>query len=231
MSMEKTDFTDKQQIRKQLRKNIRIYNRKKGNLQSRLEKEFLDHGIATIPCRVDGIGDLLSPYSVKGYESLNESFVSYLNSIADLIPEPYPIVLSVVGCQFTEEEQQIVRSTVEDDFAYALGAVEKENRRQTIRFVCMTGGLILTSLLISLFDWWGTLALEFLFVFFWFFADVFVDYLLLEGKQLRKQRLKAARMACISVEFSDEYDERDYSEDETKAFFEGMGCPLKRTQD
>lgn len=208
--------------RKQIRKNLHVYSRKRSDLNRRLEKEFLDHGIATVPCRVGGIGDIISPYSVPGYESLNGDFVEYVNGIVDLVPEEYPIVLSVTGCAFTREEQETVRSTVEDDFAYALGAVEQENRRHRRIFLGMTAGLLLTSILIIVFTGWPTLPTEFLFVFFWFFAGTFVEYLLLDGRELRTRRIKAGRLACLRVVFSEEYDEREYSDDEAREIFDGL---------
>lgn len=200
--------------RKQIRKLLHTYNRKTSNLEKRLEDEFLDHGIATIPCKVSGIEDIISPYSVKGYESLNSDFVEYIEGIVEYVPEEYPVVLSIVGHIFTEEEQETIRTTIEDDFAYNLGSIEEENKHHFRVFVGMVLGLILTGILLNIFERWETMPKELLFVFFWFFADTFVDYLLLGGRELRKQRIKAARLACIRVEFSEEYDDQDYSEEE-----------------
>lgn len=208
--------------RRQLWKNIQAYNHKKSNIERRLEKEFLDHGIATIPCKVNGIGDILSSYSVAGYESLDSGFVEYINSIEELVPEKYPLVLSIVGHKFTPQEQETIRSTIEYDFAYNLGFVEEENKHHIRVFIGMTAGLVVTSIMLTIFNWWGMIPKELLFVFFWFFADVFVDYLLLEGWRLKKQRIKAARLACIKTVFSEEYDERDYSEEEAEKVFNDL---------
>ena len=197
-------------------RNLQAYDRKSGNLEKRLEKDYIDHGIATIPCKISGFDDVISPYSVKGYESLNSEFVEYVNDIADLVPEEYPIVLSIVGQEFTGEEQETIKSTIEDDFAYDLGSVEEENKYHRKVFWGMVAGILLSGIMLTVFTWWDTVPLELLFVFFWFFADTFFDYLLLEGRQLRKQQLKAARLACLKVEFSAEYDEEDYSEEEAE---------------
>ena len=208
--------------RKVLRKNLQAYDRKRGNMKRRLEKEFIDHGIATIPCKVNGIDDIISPYSVAGYESLNSEFVEYVNDIADLIPKEYPIVLSIVGHKFTKAEQETIVRTVEDDFAYDLGTVEEENKYHLRVFLWMVAGILLSGVMLTVFEWWATAPLELLFVFFWFFADTFVDYLFIEGRQHRKQRLNAAQLACMKVEFSEEYDELDYSEEEAEKIFDEM---------
>lgn len=131
-------------------------------------------------------------------------------------------MLSIVGHKFTPQEQETIRSTIEYDFAYNLGYVEEENKHHFRIFIGMTAGLVLTSIMLTVFNWWGTIPKELLFVFFWFFADMFVNYLLLEGRHLRMQRIKAARLACIKTVFSEEYDERDYSEEEAEKVFNDL---------
>ncbi len=214
---------------KQFRKNIRAYNRKKSGLERRLEKEFLDHGIATIPCKVSGVDDVISTYSVVAYESLSSDFVEYVNDIVDSVPEEYPIVLSIVGHKFTKEEQTTIRTTIEDDFAYDLGAVEKENKKHLKIFLGMLAGLVVSSVMLTVFNWWSEIPTELLFVFFWFFAETLADYLFLGGRQLRKERLKAARLACLRVEFSEEYDESDYSEEEAEQIFDELYSDAKQS--
>lgn len=208
--------------RKTKDRNIETYNRKRGNLEKRLKKEFIDHGIATIPCKVSGIDDIISSYSVKGYESLNSEFVEYVNNIADLVPEEYPIVLAIVGHKFTEEEQAIIKTTIEDDYAYDLGSIEEENKYHQKVFWGMVAGILLSGTMLTIFDWWETAPLELLFVLFWFFADTFFDYLFLEGRVLRKQQLKAARLACVLVGFAEEYNGEDYDEMEAKEVFDAL---------
>lgn len=89
-----SDYLKRQRLN---RENILAYKRKRSDVEKRLRKEFIDHGIATIPCKVSGMDDILSSYSVPGYESLNSEFVDYLINITELIPEEYPIVLNIVG--------------------------------------------------------------------------------------------------------------------------------------
>lgn len=201
---------------KQIRKNYKAYSRKKSHIEARLNEEFIDHGIATIPCKVNGMDDIISSYSVPGYECLDPGFVEYISSTVDCVPDYYPVVLNIVGHKFTDKEQEIIKSTIEDDLAYNLGSVEKENKGHKILFICMAIGLILTSIMISIFKWWSEIPIEMLFVFFWFFGDTVVSYLLIEGWQFRRHRLRAARLACMQVIFSEEYDESDYSDTEAK---------------
>ena len=59
-------------------------------------------GIAYIPCRIDGLSDIISKFSIKGCESLDGEFVDYLLSFVDYIPAEYPVVLEIHGPKFSE---------------------------------------------------------------------------------------------------------------------------------
>ena len=213
------DYIKRQRINKA---NILAYKRKRSDAQKRLEKEFIDHGIATIPCKVSGIEDIISSYSVPGYESLDSGFVEYLNSIIELIPEEYPIVLNIVGNKFTEKEQEIIRGTIEYDVAYDLGEAEKESMNLLKMKVIMVVGTIITGIIIAIFDRWDDISTEIQYIFFWFFAYTLIEYIFLDGKDLKKQRIRAARRACISVVFSEEYDDEDYSDKEAREFIDDL---------
>ena len=213
------DYIKRQRINKA---NILAYKRKRSDAEKRLEKEFIDHGIATIPCKVSGIEDIISSYSVPGYESLDSGFVEYLNSIIELIPEEYPIVLNIVGNKFTEKEQEIIRGTIEYDVAYDLGEAEKESMNLLKMKVIMVVGTIITGIIIAIFDRWDDISTEIQYIFFWFFAYTLIEYIFLDGRDLKKQRIKAARRACISVVFSEEYDDEDYSDKEAREFIDDL---------
>lgn len=203
----------------QIRKNLQVFEQKRSDFEQKLETEFIDHGIATIPCNVGGMDDIISSYSVPGYESLNSDFVDYLSGVADLVPEQYPIVLSIVGTKFTEEEQRVIRGTIEYDTSYNLGQAEKESRNLLKMSIIMIAGTVLSGIMISQFDWWPAVPIELLYIFFWFFAYTIVEYIFLDGRDLKKQRIRAARLSCIKVVFSEEYDESDYSEEEAKEIY------------
>lgn len=207
---------------KQIRKNLRLYKSKRSDSAKRAESEFIDHGIATIPCNVSGMDDIISHYSVPGCETLNGEFVDYLKSIVALIPDQYPIVLNFVGKKFTEQEQENIRNTIEYDLAYDLGFAEKESRHTLKMMLFFIVGTVLTCFMIASFDWWPSFSMSLLEIFYWFFAYTFVEYVFIEGRDIRKQRIRSARLACIKVVFSEKYDGRDYSEEEAKKILDGL---------
>lgn len=215
-------FSDFVKTRKQIRENLKAYKRKRSDTKQRLEKEFIDHGIATIPCKVDGIEDIISSYSVEGYESLNPDFVEYIKSNAEIIPEKYPIVISIVGKKFTKKEQEIIESTLEYDAAYELGVAEKDDRHLVKMGIGMLIGMVILGILVVLFDWLPEVPLEFLWIVFWVFAWTLLEYLFIDSVDHRRQRRRAARLACMSVVFSEEYDDSDYSEEEAREIFKEL---------
>ena len=53
---------------------VRLFESRKGHLDYRVKRDYIRNGIATIPCRVTDYSDVISTYSVKGYETLNPEF-------------------------------------------------------------------------------------------------------------------------------------------------------------
>ena len=51
---------------------------KKSYLKNRLQQDVMEDGIAYIPCKVQGINDIISKFSTKGCESLDPEFLYYI---------------------------------------------------------------------------------------------------------------------------------------------------------
>ena len=77
------------------------YYKKKSQLINRLNKDVIRDGTAYLSCKIEGLDDVLSKFSVKGIESLNGEFKDELLSFVDCIPQEYPLVLEIHGPKFT----------------------------------------------------------------------------------------------------------------------------------
>ena len=53
----------------------KVFESRKGHLDYRLNRDYIRNGVATIPCRISDYSDVISTYSVKGYETLNPEFI------------------------------------------------------------------------------------------------------------------------------------------------------------
>ena len=96
-----------------LRNDFRLYFlRKKVDYDKAVKYYFIDKDVAYITCKVSGLDDIISRYSVPGYELLSEDFSNYLERIMIHIPEKYPLVLEITGHQFTKDEQTRIEDAI-----------------------------------------------------------------------------------------------------------------------
>jgi len=179
---------------------------KKSYLDRRLQKDVMEDGIAYVPCRVDGISDIISKFSTKDCESLDGEFVDYLLDFIDCIPEEYPVVLEVHGPKFTDEEKKLITETIESDTDYMLGKTEAENRHHRRVFFWMAVGTIGSGFLLAVIKKFisDEIPIEFFYVLFWLFADEFVRYLFIENSTYKDDKIRAGRIASMKVEFVEE---------------------------
>ena len=208
---------------------IRLFESRRGRLDYRAKRDYVRNGIASIPCRISRFSDVISTYSVRGFETLNPEFVDYVRTTAEVTPQEYPLVLNIIGGGLSEEEKNTIRRITVDDFSYDLGIVEKDEHRHTRTFLLMFLGLILSGLLL-----WMTHALaeeprEVFFILFWFMGDYLCDYIFLTGYEFRRERVLAGRLASIRVEFSETYEDQDYSEKYVETLYSEIEKDVKQT--
>ena len=207
---------------KQKLKNRRLFLKRDAKLAKRLKEDYIDNGIATLPCRVAGRDDMISHFSVPGYETLSPEFSDFIEASAEFIPPEYPIVLEISGCRFSEEDQAIIRRTIQEDFAYELGAVQRENRKQLIIALLMLAGMLVTGFLAFGAQGITDTAIEIIYIFFWFFADLAACYFCLDGFENRKKRLLAGRLADMTVCFSEKYDDSAVTDEDARSVYEEL---------
>ncbi|MBR5912859.1 MAG: hypothetical protein IK062_02205 [Selenomonadaceae bacterium] len=198
---------------------IRLFEQKKSRIDSRIERDYIENGIATIHCCISNYNDIISTYSAKDQESLNLDFVEYIRDSAEPIPDEYPIVLNIIGDCLTEDEKDIIAENIRDQAMYKLGQVEKEQEREFKFLIFMLVGSISSGLLLWLTDFFEDIPTEIFTVLFWFFADRMFENIFITGHELRKEKRLAGRLASIKVIFSDKYEKIHYTDDEIKKLY------------
>ena len=211
------------------RKFVRLFEERKGHLDHRVKRDYVRNGIATIPCHISSYSDVINPYSVQGWESLNTEFSDYLKSAAEVTPPEIPLVLNIVGDCLSQREKKVIKATILDDLAYDLGMVEKEEQRHIRTFYIMFFGLLISGILL-----WFTKALaeeprELFFILFWFMGDTLCDYIFLTGHDLRQARRLAGRLASIKIYFSDYYAILNYTEDDVDQLYSEIEKDVNET--
>ena len=178
------------------------YYKKKSQLISRLNKDVIRDGTAYLSCKIEGLDDVLSKFSVNGIEALNGEFKDEFLSFVDCIPQEYPLVLEIHGPQFTEEEKKMITEAVNSDADYLLGKTEADNRYHRKVFWWMVAGTVGSGVLLGVFKHFvDDVPLEFFYVLFWLFADALVRYLFIEFRDYKNEKIQAGRIASMKVEF------------------------------
>ncbi len=197
----------------------KIFDSRKSRLDSRIRRDYIENGIATLRCCISNYHDIISTYSAKDQESLNLDFVEYLKDAAGPIPDEYPLVLNIVGNCLTEDEKDTIEEIIRDDFSYRLGIVEKEQDRELKMFLFMLIGSVIAGILLGLTDFLDEVPREIFVVLFWFFGDRMFEGLFITGHELRKERRLAGRLASIKVIFSDTDKKLHFTEDEINKLY------------
>lgn len=198
---------------------IRLFERKKSRIDSRIKRDYIENGIATVHCCISDYNDIINTYSSKDQESLNPDFVDFLQDAAGPIPDECPLVLNVIGDCLSADEKKIIKEIIRDDFSYRLGLVEKEQDHEFKMFIFMLVGLIISGLLLWLTVPLDEVPREIFIVFFWFFGDRMFEYLFITGRELRQEQRLAGRLASIKVIFSDTYKKMHYTEEQISQLY------------
>ncbi len=193
---------------------IRLFDRKKSQIDSRIRRDYIESGIATVNCCISGYHDVISTCSAKDQESLNYDFIDFLESSAEPIPDEYPLVLNIIGNCLSDEEKETIEETIYEVFCYKLGMVEKEQERESKVFIFRIVGSIIAGILLAITAFIEHLPQEIFLVLFWFFGDRMFQSIFVTRRELRKEKRLAGRLASIKVIFSDTCEKRHYTEDE-----------------
>ena len=207
----------------------KLFESRKGQMDERLHRDFINNGIATFPVKISSYDEVVHPNSVRRYETLNPDFADLIELAAGVLPPEYPIVLNIIEDCLTQEERKTIVAVIEEYYAYTLGLVEKDLKRHTKRFVFMTVGLVLSAFLLWLSEGLEEISRELFFVLFWFMGDTLCDYILLTGSDLRRDRRAAGQLASIKVIFSKSFDESDYTKEEVDKLYSDIEKDIKGT--
>ncbi len=182
---------------------------KKTYLARRLQHDVMENGIAYIPCKVRGMEDIISRFSISGVETTDAEFLNYITDYAEFIPPEYPLVLEIYGPAFSEAEKRVITETITSDLDYLLGKYEDLHQYQKRKFLFMMVGTVVSGIVASFCKLWLTdIPLEFFYVIFWLFADSLVRYLFIEKRDFREGRIRMGRLASMKVNFVEQPEQR-----------------------
>ena len=191
---------------KKVLNNIKKFNKKKFNYNKYLKEFYVEKEIAHVYANVTSYDDIISRYSVKNYEVLNDDFINYLEQVTYYIPIVYPVVLSIEGCNFSLEEEKIIEEKVKEYFGLKLSDATmnlKENRRKSLILLLVS---FLTWSLLSLFNYFNIaeIFMEAYLVIIWFFLWTFAEFEFIDRPKLKYDKLDMAQLASMKIVFKHE---------------------------
>lgn len=203
---------------RRLRQNIRRFKRKNVDIAKFVKDLYVDQGIAYISCNVSSYNDIISRYSVDGYEWLNHIFTRFVDENANYVPTEYPIILEICGHRFKKKERECIEATVADYYALKLGDAQMALERNTME--CL---VLFVFSIVSVISIWlalrgniGRTIWEILIVFLCFFIWEFIDSFAFERSTLMDEKLKAAQVASMKLTFQEEFEDGPVEPEEAK---------------
>lgn len=170
----------------------------------RVVRDFYKEGDrAVILCRVSGMEDVISHYSMPGRESLSPDLIAYLDDNIFSIPLSYPIEVRFCGYSFTGEEKETIRRTMQSTYEFKLAMTQaalSKNRRYSM--ITLAIGALFFALYFML-DRSGVLGLV-LTIFFWFFLWEFGMSGWTEYRALREEIRQTERIGRGDICFEEE---------------------------
>jgi len=199
---------------KRIRENIRHFKNKDVDFDNLIEDFYLENGLAYISCNVRGIGDIVNPYSVRGYEVLNSQFAEFIDENAYHIPVEYPIVLEICGVNFTDMQQKTITRIISSYYALRLGekTLDLETNQKRAALLLIMGSISFGLVwLLSVLHVISTL-LEPALILLWFFIWEFGDLVGFERKDLVDEKTAAGQLASIKVIFRERFKDSVFDE-------------------
>ena len=183
-------------------RNILFFRRRQVNLKEKVHLGYIQNGVGIIPCKVDSFHDIIHEFSAKDFETLNPIFAEYIRDTIDFIPPEYPVVIKIIGGDFSDRQKEVIYNTIREDFLYELGAIQIENRKQWVVAILTGLGMLLLGFFLAKVSGLDAFPAEFVYIIFWFFADIFVSYIFFDGFENRRRRVLAGRLASIGISFA-----------------------------
>ena len=188
-------------------KNKISFSHTDAQLAKRVRSVYIRDDEGVLPCHVSSYDDVISHYSTSGCETLNPEFNAYIEDAVAFIPSEYPVTLEISGCAFSETEQEIIRETIKEDFMYDLGTVQEQNASQRKVSLFMLIGMVLTGLFVTYWEGLSEISLEFIYIVFWFFADLIINFVVFDNPESWERRVRAGRLAEMKVIFLEAEEE------------------------
>lgn len=155
------------------------------DLNSAINKSYIDNGVGCLAVKIKKFSDVISRYSGKGYECLNHEFYSYLDRNLKYIPDNVPILVQIYGCKLKQKEKEIIVENVREHYQYKLGEVIEANNAK-MKKIAIYFALAIIFLILSIVTEKYEMLSDFLNLTFWFYGSTVVTYFAVDIRRTKK---------------------------------------------
>lgn len=204
---------------KRIQKNLKRFKNADFNFRKFVKNYYIEKGYAYISAQVNSIEDIVSRFSTKGYEWINEEFATYVEESAYFIPVEEAIILEICGPEFTDEEKEIIEKVIKDYFGLRLGDKILDlqfNMKKAIALalfgvISFAGAVLLTHFKIV------EIVFEIPLVLIWFALWECMDVVLFERYELKIQKLDAGQLSSLKIKYFTDKEREELEKQEKEA--------------
>jgi len=195
------------------------------------QEKITENGIAHLMFYADEMTDIIHPFSFNEYEVLSEGFVGFLDKYKSIIPSKVPIVLEIIGNEWTDKEKETIDKTIWAHFGIKMTIARAEVKKFLWRGLLYLVFTILSAVLLFCVNGNDNeVVSNFAYLPFWFFGYRLLTIIILDLVPAFKCESWYKRLASTilifskeQIDFSDKVDyekvqsEFDQYKKETKA--------------
>lgn len=190
--------------------------RKKRNVKDFINKDYIDEkGDAIVDVVINDRSQLFSPYSNKML--LKNEIFTYLDTIADPIPNIYPLVINFIVTDLSTINQEYVKEALKRYYWFSYKAMESKLKRD---FIFIFAYFILGLLLIIGFNLinfnelginstWQSVIESVITIFVWVIVWEAISQLIIGRKEKKDEMLNEKQMALAEIKFYESLSDAD----------------------
>ncbi|NWH10406.1 hypothetical protein [Acholeplasma laidlawii] len=190
--------------------------RKKRNVKDFINKDYIDEkGDAIVDVVINDRSQLFSPYSNKML--LKNEIFTYLDTIADPIPNIYPLVINFIVTDLSTINQEYVKEALKRYYWFSYKAMESKLKRDFIFiFVYFILGLLLIigfNLInfneLGINSTWQSVIESVITIFVWVIVWESISQLIIGRKEKKDEMLNEKQMALAEIKFYESLSDAD----------------------
>lgn len=175
------------------------FDSKQIKIQELMKSVTVNNDTGYVTIHVNRVEDVLSTYSITGYEFLNGVFKSVLSKYIAYIPAHFPMVLEITGCEFTEAEKESIQNAIWHEYEYDYLTEFKGIKHAAMRSVVGLG-FALVFLAYLIFGNPASIVVDLVWIPLWTLLDPLISlfwYVIPNFRQMKRRLIQCQTMKIL----------------------------------